>query len=97
MVESIVAFALRIRALSRSLTSFLSRNERRAKLASNSNRSECPLGGVGGRPDNFPFHFVFFPTASFLSLEGFSVIAVVTWIMAVERRVVNLLPYPSLP
>ena len=55
------------------------------------------LGGVGGGSDNFPFHFVFFPTAPFVSFERFSVIAVVAWITTVERRVVNLFPYPSLP
>jgi len=55
------------------------------------------LSGVGGGSDNFPFHFMFFPTASLLSFEGISMIAVVTWITAVECRVVNLLPYPSLP
>jgi hypothetical protein len=31
-----------------------------------------PASGVGGRSDSFPFHFVLFPTASFLSGEGFS-------------------------
>jgi hypothetical protein len=56
-----------------------------------------PLSGVGGGSDNFPFHFVFFPTTSFLSFEGFSVIAVVIWVTGVERGVVNLLSYPSLP
>ena len=55
------------------------------------------LSGVGGGSDNFPFYFVFFPAASFLSVQGFSMKAVVTWITAVECRVVNLLPYPSLP
>jgi hypothetical protein len=64
--------------------------------ASNSD-SESSLNGAGGGSDNFPVHFVFFPTASFLSFEGFSVIAVVACITAIERRVVNLLPYPSLP
>ena len=60
-------------------------------------RADIQLSGVGGGSDNFPFHFVFFPTASFLSGEGFSVIAMVAWIAAIERGVINLLPYPSLP
>jgi hypothetical protein len=59
-------------------------------------RADIQLSGVGGGSDNFPFHFVFFPTAYFLSFEGFSVEAVVTWITAIERGVINLLPYPSL-
>ena len=70
---------------------------RTVKLTSNSSSKMSALGGVGGGLDNFPLHFVFFPTASLLSFEWFSVIAVVSWITAVERRVVNLLPYPSLP
>jgi hypothetical protein len=60
-------------------------------------RADIQLSGVGGGSDNFPFHFVLFPTASFLSFEGFSVEAVVTWITAIERGVINLLPYPSVP
>ena len=55
------------------------------------------LSGVGVGSDNFPFHFVFFPTASFLSGEGFGMVVMVTWIAALERGVVNLLAYPSLP
>ena len=54
------------------------------------------LSGVGGDSHLFPFHFVFFPTACFLSGEGFSVEAVVAWIAAIERGVVNLLPHPHL-
>jgi hypothetical protein len=60
-------------------------------------RFEFPLSSGGGGPDNFLFHLVFFPAASFLSGEGFSVVAVVACITAIERGVVNLLPYPSLP
>jgi len=60
-------------------------------------RAHIQLSGAGGGSDNFPFHFVFFPTASFLSGEGFSVVAVITWITAIERGVINLLPNPSLP
>jgi hypothetical protein len=55
-----------------------------------------PLSGVGGS-DHFPFHLVFLPTASLLCGEGFSVVVVVAWIMAIECGLVNLLPYPSLP
>jgi hypothetical protein len=40
---------------------------------------------------------VFLPAACVLSGEGFSVVAVVAWVAAIERRVINLLPYPSLP
>src|SRR5439155_23931915 len=54
------------------------------------------LSGVGSGSDNFPFHFVFFPAASFLSFGGCSVVVVVTWVTAIDRGVVNLLPYPSL-
>jgi hypothetical protein len=55
------------------------------------------MQNTGGGSDNFPFHFMFCPTASFLSFEGFSVIPVVMCITAVERGVENLLSYPSLP
>jgi len=51
----------------------------------------------GGSPENFPFHFVAFPTASLLSLEGFSMIAAVAGVTNTERRVVNLLAHPFLP
>jgi hypothetical protein len=51
----------------------------------------------GGGSENFPFHFVLFPTPSLLSLEGFTVVAQVTKITAIERRVVNLLAHPFLP
>lgn len=55
----------------------------------------CFLSGVGvGLPN---FHLVFLPAACFLSGEGFSVVAVVAWVAAIECRVINLLPYPSLP
>jgi hypothetical protein len=37
-----------------------------------------------------------FPTASFLSSEGFGVVVVIGWILAIETRVINLLSYPSL-
>src|SRR5258708_40235285 len=53
------------------------------------------LSGVGVGSLNF--HLVFLPAACFLSGEGFSVVAVVAWVAAIERRVINLLPYPSLP
>ena len=53
------------------------------------------LSGAGvGSPN---FHLVFLPAACVLSGEGFSVVAVVAWVAAIERRVINLLPYPSLP
>ena len=51
----------------------------------------------GGSPENFPFHFVAFPTASLLSLEGFAMVAEVTGVTNIERRVVNLLAHPFLP
>jgi hypothetical protein len=59
--------------------------------------AHASLSGVGGGSGTFQFHLVFFPTASFLSGEGFSVVAVVAWIAAIERGIVNLLPHPSLP
>jgi len=52
------------------------------------------LSGVGVDSPNF--HLVFLPAACFLSREGFSVVVVVAWVAAIERRVINLLPYPSL-
>jgi hypothetical protein len=55
------------------------------------------LSGVGVGTANFHFHLVFLPAACFLSGEEFSVVAVVVWVVAIERRVINLLPYPSLP
>ena len=48
-------------------------------------------------PGNFLFHLMFFPAASLLSCEEFSVVAAVAWIRAIKRRVVILLAYPSLP
>jgi hypothetical protein len=51
---------------------------------------------LSGGSSNFPFHLVFFPAASFISDEGFGVVVVVGWISAIEKGVVNLLPYPSL-
>ena len=51
----------------------------------------------GGGSENFPFHFVLFPTTSLLSIEGFTVVAEVTRTMAIERRVVDLLAHPFLP
>jgi len=59
--------------------------------------SECPLSGEGRGSGNFLFHLVFFPAAFFLSGEEFRVVTVVAWLTAIERGVVNLLPYPSLP
>jgi hypothetical protein len=61
-----------------------------------------PLCGVpckrrGCSPGNFLFHLMFFPAASFLPSEGFSVVTVVAWFTSIERGVVNLLSYPSLP
>jgi hypothetical protein len=53
------------------------------------------LSGVGVGSANFRFHLVFLPAACFLPGERFSVVAVVAWIAAIERRIVNLLPYPS--
>jgi|SRR5580704_11341803 hypothetical protein len=55
------------------------------------------LSGVGMGSANFHFHLVFLPAACFLSGEEFSVVAVVAWVAAIECRVINLLPYPSLP
>jgi hypothetical protein len=53
------------------------------------------LSGVGvGSPN---FHLVFLPAAFFLSSEEFSVVAVVAWVAAIQRSVINLLSYPSLP
>jgi len=46
---------------------------------------------------NFHFHLVLFRTAFFLPGEGPRMVAVVAWIMPIERRVINLLPYPSFP
>jgi hypothetical protein len=54
------------------------------------------LSGEGVSPGNFLFHLVFFPAAYIFSGEGFSMVAVVPGITAIRRRVVNLLPYPSL-
>jgi hypothetical protein len=56
-----------------------------------------PYKRRGCGPGNFLFHLMFFPAASFLSSEEFSVVAAVAWITASEFRVVNLFPYPSLP
>ena len=54
-------------------------------------------GGFGALGSaNFRFLSVFFPAACFLSGEGFSVIAAVAWIPAVEPGLANLLPHPSL-
>lgn len=53
------------------------------------------LSGAGVGSAKFHFHLMFFPAACFLSGEGFSVVAVVAWIAAIERRFVNLFPYPS--
>jgi hypothetical protein len=50
----------------------------------------------GGSSENLPFHFVLFPTASLLSLEGFTVVAEVTRITTIERGVVDLLAGPFL-
>jgi hypothetical protein len=36
-----------------------------------------PLGGARCGPHSFPVHLMFFPAASFLSGEGFSVVAVI--------------------
>src|SRR5882762_7726206 len=55
------------------------------------------LSGVGVGSPNFHFHLVSLPAACFLSGEWFSVVAVVAWVAAIERRVINLLSYPSLP
>jgi hypothetical protein len=55
------------------------------------------LSGAGSGSGNFAFHLVFFPAAYFLSSENFRVVTVIAWITAIERRVVNLLPHPSLP
>jgi len=82
--------------LSTSLGSGTTKRYRRWGLSLDG-EAHIQLSGAGGGSGNFPFHFVFFPTASFLSGEGFSVVAVVTGITAIERGVVNLLPYPSLP
>ncbi len=40
------------------------------------------------------FHLMFFPAACFLSGKEVSVVAVVACITAIERGVLNLLPYP---
>ena len=55
-------------------------------------QSRCSDRGSG----NFPFRLFSFPAASLLSEEGFGVVVVVGWISAIEKGVVNLLPYPSL-
>src|SRR5689334_13634206 len=55
------------------------------------------LSGVGPGSPNFHFDLAFFPAACLLSVEGFSVVAAVAWVEAIERRVINLLPCPSLP
>jgi hypothetical protein len=55
------------------------------------------LSSVGLGSSDFSLHFVFFPAALFVSGEGFSVVAAVTWIMATMRGIVNLLAHPSLP
>ena len=55
------------------------------------------LRSVGRDSSCFPFHFVFFPAAFNLRGEGFSVVAAVTWIVAIMRNIVNLLAHPSLP
>jgi hypothetical protein len=47
-----------------------------------------------GRPGNFQFHLVFFPTAHFLPVEEVRVIAVVAWAAVSESRFVNLLADP---
>ena len=52
---------------------------------------------MGPGSPNFHFDLVFFPAACFLSVEGFSVVAAVAWVEAIGRRVINLLPDPSLP
>src|ERR1700687_5068399 len=57
---------------------------------------ESPLSGIRSGPRNFLFHLVFFPAASFLAGEEFSVVSVVACITAFERGIVNFLPYPSL-
>jgi len=54
------------------------------------------LSGVRG-PGNFLLHLVFLPATFFLSGEGFGVVADVVGSTTIERAVVNLLPYPSLP
>jgi hypothetical protein len=54
------------------------------------------LSGEGVSPGNFLFHLVFFPAAYIFSGEGFSMEAAVPGITAIRRRVVNLLPNPSL-
>ena len=60
-------------------------------------RKEYSLHSVsGGGSENFPFHFVFFPTASLLFAKGLDMIVVITRNVTVERRVVNLLAHPSL-
>lgn len=61
-----------------------------------------PLCGVPSKPrgygtGNFLFHLMFFPAASFLPGEGFSVVTLVAWITSIERGIINLLSYPSLP
>jgi hypothetical protein len=51
----------------------------------------------GSGPRNFLFHLMFLPAASFLPGEGFSMVALVARITSIERGVINLLSYPSLP
>jgi hypothetical protein len=59
--------------------------------------SSWSLSGVDDGSVSIHFHLVLFPTASFLPREGLGVVALVAWITAIERRVANLLSYPSLP
>jgi hypothetical protein len=49
---------------------------------------ESPLSGARSAPQNFLFHLMFFPAASFLFGEGFSMVAVIAWIAAIESGVV---------
>jgi len=59
--------------------------------------SECSLSSAGCGSGNFSFHLVFFPAAPLVHGERLRVVAAVAWIAAIERGVVNLFPYPSLP
>jgi ABC-type uncharacterized transport system permease subunit len=57
---------------------------------------EIPLSAICRGSGDFLFHLMFFPATFFLSGEGFSVVAVVVCITAIDRGVVNLLSDPSL-
>jgi hypothetical protein len=76
--------------------SFLRISNEDKNMALSSNCSEQPLCGVGCGPANLLFRLMF-PCSFLPSGEAFSVLAVGGWITAVERGVVDLFPYPSLP